>query len=153
MPELRALDLFGGKEKITKNMGRAIREALFRTEDSFINVLRMIQNRGIDMETILKIVKEEWQDVITFGLFQKLEGPLRLSIHKILGPPNLDDPLVMKAWENERVHNKRMLLAGMLAKKDEQTKEKNGKNKRNDGVPIKLYVMLRAVEELASENE
>ena len=58
MSELKALDLFGGKEKVIKNMGMAIRDALVKMEDSFVNVFRMVQNRGIPLETIQKIMKE-----------------------------------------------------------------------------------------------
>lgn len=139
-PKRSALDLYGGKDKVTERVSDLIREGLIkklggmteRGRKAYIGYLvscERISEQRIN-EFMIGEIKADYK---TFLIFK---SSLRLSLEDALGEPDLSDTEIREYWENQR-HTKPMrIIAG------------HGDKIPEDPIDIKSYVCLRAIGEI-----
>ena len=165
MPENEALFVFGDRSGVVERMGTAIRDALLirmqdceslskligscrkgtLTLDEFwreVNpdLLDIAEDREIPLDVLWSISDGGGDEYFTYELFEKLQGPLNLSIDEVLGTPDLKSKKIAQYWEEEHQKGSPMVLAAGLG---------SGAGRENISINIGLYLKLRAIEELA----
>ena len=145
-----ALSLFDGeKDGVLSRMRILIQENLSHKNDSFIKELA--EKTGCSFE-YLKLLKkghdpqgEEDKDKFVFNVFQRIEGPLNLSIHHALGSPSLKNGK-KEHWQRQRKIENPIFFIGRTGKGTGSDAELSQEDE--DSKELDLYVKLRAIEEL-----
>lgn len=158
-----AIELFsGGTEGIRSRMAEVVRDGLKKkvkkiieikqdaTEKQVIEVIA--EKLGVEYSRLIRIYEGKSSNGdVNYDLFDRLEFPLELSIHRVLGKPErLDEPEIEKEWLNE-CNEHRMLRAAAIVRNIPDDDSDNGKEitLRNE---LELYVTLRAIKELRANN-
>ncbi len=152
---LKILDLFeGGKEGIHTRMADAIEDGLRKKVSEIKTALepRKVDNKqaveaiaqklGVDAVILTQIFDGNSNGEVDYKLFSRMEIPLKLSIHRVLGKPiELDKPEVKKELDEEMKTHPMLRAAAILThdRKDESNVTPN---------ELELYVILRAIREL-----
>lgn len=160
----QVLELFGGLDSIETRMMKAIGQKLReRTKgagdlakavreqkippETFLrfadpDILTIAEERGIKPEILWQIHEGSANVDVTFELFENLQWSLDLSIDDVLGDPNLSDDKTVGYWEEQRKDAPMLIAAKLSDGNSEETEQPNV-------IDLRLYVTLRATEELA----
>lgn len=145
-----ALLLFdGGKNGILSRMRILIRKKLSHKKSSFVK--KLAEKTGCSFEYINLLKnredpqEQEVQDKLVFNVFQRIEGPLNLSIHHALGSPSFKNG-EREHWQRQcKIENPIFFIGGTGKGKGSNT---NLSQEEKDSKELDLYVRLRAIEEL-----
>lgn len=159
----KPLNLFpGGEEGVYARMAEAIREGLHIKVSEIksklkSDVKKKINNKEIiqiiaqklyvDADRLMRIYRGEPSDAdVDYELFDRLEFPLDLSIHQVLGKPEgLNNNL--KHWFEECRTHYILPAAGVSAN------NRRRQQKATSDDELKLYVTLRAISELLANSK
>jgi len=156
MSKLRALDLFKEGEKgVYKRMAEVIKRGLHKKTSELKKgklknkdngkVIKIIAGKlHVDVNRLNRIYQgKPINGDVNYDLFDRLEFPLDLSIHRVLGKPEkLNMPKIKKEWDEECIKHPMLRAAAVIRSGRRCKHEVTQKDE------VELYVTLRAIREL-----
>jgi hypothetical protein len=135
---LKALDLFGGRDRVVNRMTSAVRDKL---KDGCSHTYEELEKHFNLRRGVLEQIKNG-QKKLNVDLFERLRGALGLSsIYDVLGPPDFNgDGCMLRSWEAQRK------LSPMHVVAPERGQGGNGMH--DERLSLAFYVTLRAIGEL-----
>jgi len=106
------------------------------------DILTIAKERGIKPELLWEIYEGRANGKVTFELFEDLQWSLDLSIDDVLGDPKISDNKTLEFWEDQRLKAPMLTAAGITHGNNEEIGQ-------SGSIDLKLYLTLRAIEELA----
>jgi transcriptional regulator with XRE-family HTH domain len=129
MSELKACDLFGGREAVIKKMTDAFKEAWPKEKDRSEDIIMDLSYLGVSPRAIDKVMSGE--AMVDYDLFERMAHWLNISLMNVLGEPVFDENS-RAAWE------KQMVVEPIFS--------------TGPAVTLEIYILLRLIDETSDKD-